>query len=71
MTGSNEMKESHLEILRTEVEKKDYGLSRGQIFYSKIVLLLLLMNNISNQWQRLLISSAFYYENPDKTGPKY
>ena len=71
LTDSNEMKESHLEIMRTEVEKRDYGLSQGQIVYSKIVLLLLLLNNVSNQWQRLLISSAFYYENPDKLGPKY
>lgn len=66
LTSTNEIKESHLEILRAEVEKKDFKVNQGQIFYSKVVLFLLVINNISNQWQRLLIGSAFYFQSPGK-----
>jgi MFS family permease len=66
------MSEMDLEILRAEVEASDYSRSKDSLRYSWIVLLLLLSVQISNQWQRLVIGPAYYFEAEGKTDdPKY
>jgi len=64
--------ESNLEIIRAEVEKIEYAAKPEDIKFSWFVLLLLLLVQISNQWQRLLIGPAYYFKADGKEDdPKY
>ena len=52
---------SQLDILRTEAEKKDFTKSDSQRSKAWIALIILLTIQISNQWQRFIISTAYQY----------
>ena len=54
-----------LEIVRAEMAKTEFTLTGKQKLYSWIVLLTLLLAQISNQWQRFMISAAFGYKTDD------
>ena len=67
-----ELTKKDLEVARAEVSKIDYQNSRRQKLYAWIVLVLILLCNISNQWQRFIIAVAYQIKPVDGIiDPKY
>lgn len=66
------MSRKELEIVRADMAKTEFNFSKKDKIVSWTVLMLLLLAQISNQWQRFMISSAFNYKMADKEkDPKY
>lgn len=66
------MSRQELEIVRADMAKTGFNFSRKDKIVSWTVLILLLLAQISNQWQRFMISSAFNYKMADgELDPKY
>jgi len=65
--------EQELVIVQAEGEKKAFTMSKSQKTYAWFVLMLVTLAQISNQWQRFVISSVYYFDDAkgDKVGPKY
>jgi MFS family permease len=55
-----ELTKKDLEIARAEVNKTEFFMSPKQKVYAWVVLLVILLCNISNQWQRFIISVAYF-----------
>jgi MFS family permease len=67
----DELTKKDLEIARAEVNKTEFAMSTRQKVYAWTVMMIILLCNISNQWQRFIIASAYQIrpadgEQPDK-----
>ena len=64
---------AEIDIVRVEVTKLEFQQSRSDRIYSYFVLLLLVMIQISSQWQNFLISTTYYFQpKGEQVGdPKY
>ena len=58
-----------MEIVRAEMAKTTFKLTGKEKVVSWTVLIVLLLAQISNQWQRFMISAAFNYKMPDGEDP--
>ena len=63
------MSKRDLEIVRAEMAKTTFKLTGKEKVVSWTVLIILLLAQISNQWQRFMISAAFNYKMPDGEEP--
>ena len=55
-----------------EITKKDYVSNDVNITYSRIVLTMILLCQIANQWQRAFISSVYNFKyDGEQTNPYY
>jgi hypothetical protein len=54
-----ELTKKDLEIARAEVNKTEFAMSTRQKVYAWTVLMIILLCNISNQWQRFIIAVAY------------
>ena len=70
-SGKTHITMSQLDIVKKELSKKDFNETSKTRLYAWIVLMILLTVQIANQWQRFVISTAYYYASETKTGPKY
>ena len=64
-TTSIALTNKELEIVRAEMAKTEFKFEGKVKLYSWIVLLTLLLAQISNQWQRFMISAAYGYKTDD------
>lgn len=55
----DELTKKDLEIARAEVNKTEFAMSTRQKVYAWTVMVIILLCNISNQWQRFIIASAY------------
>jgi MFS family permease len=62
---------TQLDIIKKEVAKRDFKEQPKTRLYSWVVLMILLTVQISNQWQRFVISTAYYFNSATEFGPKY
>ena len=62
---SEAMTNKELEIVRAEMAKNEFTFGRKDKIVSWTVLITLLLAQISNQWQRFMISTAYNYTMPD------
>jgi len=60
-----------LEIVRAEMAKEEFKLSSKERCFSWTVLMVLLLAQISNQWQRFMISTAYNFKLPDNEKDPY
>ena len=63
-SGGIELSNKDLEIVRAEMAKGQYTLSGKDKCISYTVLMVLLLAQVSNQWQRFMISAAYNYTMP-------
>lgn len=54
--------------MMTEAARREFSVDSEQRLYSWAVLMVLLTVQISNQWQRFVISTAYYFVPPDGEG---
>ena len=59
-----------LEIVRAEQTKDEFNLNKSLRCFSWTVLIVLLLAQISNQWQRFMIGSTYAYEYTGDEDPK-
>mmetsp|Transcript_12361 Transcript_12361/g.15770 ORF Transcript_12361/g.15770 Transcript_12361/m.15770 type:complete len:386 (+) Transcript_12361:71-1228(+) len=72
VTSAGAMTNKELEIVRAEMAKDEFEMSKKEKIMSWLVLMTLLLAQISNQWQRFLIATAYQYKLPDdKEDPYY
>ena len=62
---SEALSRKELEIVRAEKAKEEFEFKGKDKFVSWAVLMILLLAQVSNQWQRFMISSAYNYSMPD------
>ena len=56
------MSKKELEIVRAEYSKDEFFLNKRLRCFSWTVLIILLLAQISNQWQRFMIASAYDFK---------
>jgi hypothetical protein len=56
---SKQLTKKDLEIARAQVSKTEFAQTKKQRVYAWVVLLIILLFNISNQWQRFIIGVAY------------
>ncbi len=66
-----QLSEQELEIVRAEVTKVEFVASQNQKYQSYLVLFILMVVQMSAQWSKFLISTAFNYDGNNTANAKY